>query len=330
MKPRERVLAALNHQQPDRVPRFEIWIDAFLDELGHGDLPRAYVEQGQDCVMLPSQIPPESNAWRDGVDEWGRVWKQGMYVTGVVQHEDDLRRFSPPPDYVERLFDREQAAAVRRRYPDHCLIYGTHIGPMTAAYMAMGFERFFVSLFDDPAFVRRVLDVRTAWCITQYQKAVELGAEVLVLGDDVAFRDGPMISPRMYRDFVLPCHCRIVEALPVPVIWHSDGHIHPLLPLAVEVGFVGVHGLEPAAGIDLAEVKREFGRDLVLIGNVDVGVLTGNDLDAVRRDIDRCIEQGAPGGGYMLASCNSIFAGMNLRSVVEMFRYAAEASARQT
>jgi uroporphyrinogen decarboxylase len=88
---------------------------------------------------------------------------------------------------------------------------------------------------------------------------------------------------------------------------------------------VGVHGLEPAAGIDLGEVKRQFGRDLVLIGNVDVGVLVQEDLDAVRHDVDRCLEQGAPGGGYMIASCNSIFTGMNLCAVQEMFRYAGDA-----
>ncbi len=328
MNPRERVLAALNHEEPDRVPRFEIWIDAFLTELGGDDPQQAYVDQGQDCVMLPSINPPESNAWRDGVDAWGRVWQGGMYVSGVVDTEDDLRRYSPPLAYLDRLFDAGQAAATRRRYPDHCLIYGTHIGPMTAAYMAMGFERFFVRLFEDPAFVHRVLDVRTAWCIAHYRRALDLGAEVLVLGDDVAFRSGPMMSVAMFREFVWPYHRRIVEALDAPVIWHSDGNIAPLLPLAIEAGFAGVHGLEPAAGMDLAAIKREFGRDLVLIGNVDVGVLLGDDLDAVRREIDRCIDQGAPGGGYMLASCNSIFDGLNLAAVREMFRYAGETVGR--
>jgi uroporphyrinogen decarboxylase len=325
MKPRERVFAALDHREPDYVPRFEIWIDAFLDQLGHGDPQRAYVEQGQDCVMLPSQTPPESNAWRDGVDEWGRLWKNGMYVTGVVDTRENLQRYSPPLDYVVRLFDAERAQAIRHRYPDHCLIYGTHIGPMTAAYMAMGFERFFKGLVDDPALVQHLLEVRTDWCIAQYRRALSLGAEVLILGDDVASRHGPMISPRMYRRWVLPCHRRIVDALDAPVIWHSDGDIRPLLPLAIEADFVGVHGLEPAAGIDLGEVKRQFGRDLVLIGNVDVGVLVQEDLDAVRHDVDRCLEQGAPGGGYMIASCNSIFTGMNLCAVQEMFRYAGDA-----
>jgi uroporphyrinogen decarboxylase len=329
MKPRERVFAALRHQIPDRVPRFEIWITdaALLKELGQTDLQSAHVNLGQDAIMMPSHIPPQSNAWRDGVDEWGRVWKNGIYTDGVVDTEADLQRFSPPLDYVEQLFDPDRVKAVKDRYPHHCLFYGTHIGTFTAGYLAMGFEHFFTRLVDDPTFVHKLLEARTEWCITVYQKAASLGADVLVLGDDAGHNDGPMISPRMWRKFVLPHHRRIVDAVDVPMIWHSDGNIESLLPMAIEAGFVGVHALEPSAGMDLGKVKREFGQDLVLMGNVDVNVLCGSDLEAVRREVDRCIEQGAPGGGYMIASCNSIFEGMNPAAVAEMFRYEGEVGA---
>jgi len=275
--------------------------------------------------MMPTQIPPGSNAWKSGPDEWGRVWKDGMYTAGVVDTETDLKHYSPPTSYVEQFFDDEWATAVRARYPDHCHIYGSHIGPFTAAYMAMGFERFFLRLADDTAFVRQLIENRAEWCIAMFRKAVDLGAEVLVLGDDAAYRDGPMVSPRMWRTFVLPYHRQIVQSVDVPVIWHSDGNIERLLPFAIEAGFVGVHGLEPAAGMDLGKIKQEYGRDLVLIGNVDVRVLCKPDLEAVRKEVDRCIEQGAPGGGYMIASCNSIFEGMNPAAVAEMFRYEGEA-----
>ncbi|MBP7963559.1 MAG: DUF2442 domain-containing protein [Caldilineaceae bacterium] len=324
MKPRERVLAALRHQEPDRVPRFEIWIDALFDELGQSDPASVYAALGQDCVMMPTHHPPQSNAWRNGVDEWGRVWQDGMFTTGVVDTLADLDRYSPPLEYVEQFYDEDQIRAVRAAYPDHCLIFGTHIGPFTASYMAMGFERFFLRLSTDMDFVQQLLDARTDWCIAMYQKAISLGAEVVVLGDDAAHGGGPMISPRMWRQFILPHHRRIVEALDVPVIWHSDGDMTRLLPSAIEAGFVGVHGLDVLAGMDLAKIKREYGQDLVLIGNLDVRVLFDSDLDAVRREVDRCMAQGATGGGYMIASCNSICEGMNPAAVAEMFRYEGE------
>jgi uroporphyrinogen decarboxylase len=318
-------MAALAHQIPDRVPRFEIWIDGLLEELEQVDVPGAHVGLGQDCVMMPTRRPLGSCAWQTGVDEWGRVWKDGVYVDGMVDSDRDLERFSHPASYVEQHFDEALVREVQARYPNHCHIYGSHdLGPLTSSYMAMGFERFFLRLIDDPGFVHRLVADRTEWSIAMCGKAAGLGAEVLVVGDDAAYRDGPMISPQMWREFVLPYHRRIVDAVDIPLIWHSDGNIGKLLPFAVEAGFAGVHGLEPNAGMDLDQIKREYGDELVLIGNVDVGVLTRPDLDAVRAEVDRCIEQGAPGGGYMIATCNSIFDGLNPHAVAEMFRYEEE------
>ena len=317
-------MAALRHQETDRMPRFEIWIDAFFDELGQGDPQRAYADTGQDCIMIPSQTPTQSNAWRDGVDEWGRIWSNGIYAGGAVVDEADLETYDPSLDYADEFFDAEKVGSIKDAYPDHCFIFGTHIGPFTAGYMAMGFERFFTRFADAPSFVSRLLESRTEWCIAVYQKAVDLGAEVLVLADDAAHNKGPMISAEMWRAFVLPLHRRIVDKFDVPFIWHSDGNIEQLLPMAIEAGFAGIHGLEPSAGMDLGRIKGEFGRDLTLIGNIDVNVLCGSDLEAVRSEITRCIDQGAPGGGYMIATCNSIFEGMNPATVAEMFRFIKE------
>jgi uroporphyrinogen decarboxylase len=323
MKPRERVLTSLEHEEPDRVPRFEVWInDDMVAELGYRDLQSAHVGLGLDSVMIPTRIPARSNYWRNGLDEWGQIWKNGVYVSGIVDTEADLEEHSPPLDYVDEFFDTSGIKESMQRYFDHCFIYGSHIGPFTMACMAMGFARFFLALYERPTFVRELLKARTEWCIAMCQTAASLGVDLIVLGDDAGHRGGPMISPKMWREFVLPCHRWIVEELDIPVIWHSDGAIESLLPMAMEAGFRGVHGLEPAAGIDLGKVKRAFGDNLVLVGNVDAAVLCGSDINAVRGEVTRCIEQGAPGGGYMLSSCNSIFKGMNPASITEMYQYA--------
>lgn len=323
MTPRERVRTVLQRGIPDRVPRFEIWIDGLLAELGQPDPLAVYPHLGQDCLLLPGGRLPGSNAWGDGVDEFGCLWRAGTYVGGTVCTPQDMDRCSPPLALATSAFDPAMAEAAHRRFPDQCLIFGSHIGPFTAAYMAMGMERFFLRLADDPAFVEEMLARRTDWCIAIYRQALEMGAEVLVLGDDAAGRQGPMISPALWRRYVLPCHRRIAAALDAPVIWHSDGNILPLLPMAVEAGFAGVHALEPRAGIDLSCVKARFGANLVLVGNLDVELLAGDDLAAVRADVDRCMAQGATGGAYMFATCNSIFAGLNARTVAEMFQYVA-------
>lgn len=324
MKPRERVQTVLKRQIPDRVPRFEIWIDALLEEMGQKDLASAHVNLGQDSIMMPTQTPEGSNAWKSGVDEWGRVWKDGMYVSGVLDRWEDFPRYSPPKKSAKRFFNAKQIREIRSNYPDHILMYGSHLGPFMAAYMAMGFERFFLRLLDDPKQVHSLIDDRTNWAIAMYENAVQMGAEILIMGEDAAYKQGPMISPKMWDEFVYPYHKRIVDSIDRPMIFHSDGNILPVLPRVIEAGFIGYHSIEPAAGVDLGAVKQEYGKDLILIGNVDVRVLAGENLQAVRDEVDRCIVQGAPDGGFMIATCNSIFDGLNPAAVMEMFRYEQE------
>jgi uroporphyrinogen decarboxylase len=322
MNSRQRISAVLNRQTPDRVPRFEVWIDALYPELGVSDPYSAYAELGQDAVLLPSQAPAESSAWKDGVDEWGRVWKGGMYCGGVVETTSDLERYSPPPSYADRFFDPRKVDSIRAAFPDHCLFFGTHIGPFMNAYMAMGLDRFCLRIGSDAAFIHALMQVRTEWCLAMFGLAVKLGAEMIVMGDDSAHHGGPMVSPKMWREFVLPYHRRIVSSLPVPVIWHSDGDISRLLPMAIDAGFAGIHGLEPWS-ISLSAVKANYGDRLVLFGNADVRLLCSPDLVAVRTEIHRCLDQGGK-SGYLFASCNSIFAGMNPAAVREFFRFQAK------
>jgi uroporphyrinogen decarboxylase len=79
------------------------------------------------------------------------------------------------------------------------------------------------------------------------------------------------------------------------------------------------------AGNDLGRVKEKYGDKLVLLGNVDcVTVLTTTDLDLVRKDVDRCMGQAKKGGGYMLATSNSLHTSCTLEAVKEMYRYGAE------
>lgn len=323
MNSRERVHAVLEKKLPDRTPRFEVWIDALFDDLGVSDPYSAYPELGQDVVLMPSQTPEDSNAWQDGVDEFGRVWKKGMYFYGAVNTADDLKRYTPPMTYADHFFNPQRVAGIRTKYSDHCLFYGTHIGPFMGAYMAMGLENMFKKFKRDMPFVHAVLEARTDWCLAIFKRAIELGAEVIVMGDDAAHRGGPMISPQLWRELVLPYHQRVVKELTVPVIWHSDGRMERLLPYAVEAGFAGVHGLETLAGNRLDEIKRDYGDQLILMGNFDVNLLFESNLDLVRADVKRCYEQGGK-SGYMISSCNSIFMGMNPEAVREFFRCQGE------
>lgn len=335
MTSRERVAAAFAHEEPDCVPLFELGLNPHFIEHFGGDVFEAYAGLGCDLFPFWPVGLPDAHVDVLGEEEWadefGRRWRRdhtprthgAYYVGGMVRNAADLERYLPPARVRERL-PESLVAECRRRYPDHALAFMFH-GPFELAYEGMGTERFCWMMYDNPRLVRMALEAHTEWYIELAYRAMELGLEVAIIGDDSAFKSSSFISPKDYANLVIPCYRRIVREVDLPFLWHSDGHVTELLPLIIEAGIVGVHPLEPTAGMDLGEVKRQYGRDLVLIGNVCVSeVLPSGDMARIRADVERCMRQAKAGGGYLLSSSNSLHAGIEVESGLEAFRYAHE------
>jgi uroporphyrinogen decarboxylase len=346
MTSKERVLCALRGDIPDRVPTLTFGIDPkIIAALGGGSITQTYDNLGLDvypifcqnwCQGIPlnaglSQEIPEDQqtsggtyAGWDGIDEFGRLWKRGSYADGMVKKEEDLERYVPPLLFDKRLDPDKTRGAIQNR-PDKAFCLATHTGPFGLTIESIGFEDFFYIFMDDRRLIEKMLWERARWFAEIAARGAELGADFILMGDDAAFKGRPYISPADFQELVVPCYRHIVERAGVPVMWHSDGYITPLLETAVLSGLVGVHSLEPKAGVDMGEVKRDFGDRLVLAGNVDCGeALSENDLEVVRREVRRCMDQAKEGGRYILSDSNSIHAGCHPEAVEEMYRYARE------
>jgi hypothetical protein len=146
----------------------------------------AHPRLGQDVILLASSGPPASRAWKEGLDEFGRIWSKGFYREGALKNVADLKRFSPPAGYAREFFSDRAVSLVKESYPDHFPFFGTHSGPFMSTYMAMGMETMFCSLYEDLAFVEAVMETRAEWCLALFKEAVRLGAELIVMGDDAA------------------------------------------------------------------------------------------------------------------------------------------------
>lgn len=326
MNSKERVLTTFQHKEPDRVPLFEGWIEeCFVNALG-GDPFAARERLGLDCIPIAVGHPVSSNAWRTGTDEWGRCWRNGMYVDGLVKTWRDLETYSPPAECAAAWFPADTMAAVRRQYgEEYALYYAFHDGPLGLSYERMGLEAFFLGLYKDREFVEAVIKQSTEWTIAMIEQVNAAEVDFMMLGDDAGHKTGVMISPALFQELILPRYKDVLAVANVPVLWHSDGFIEPILPLIIEAGFAGVHSLEPTAGVDMGRVKGQYGEQLVLAGNLDcTNVLARQDIPRVHRDVERCMQQGAPGGGYLFSSCNSLFDGLHLESVIKAYRYAQE------
>ncbi len=344
MTSRERVITAINHQEPDRVPLFAFSVDAkFIKAFGDGNALKTYEVMGLDSFPIRSQywcegmpamaslvmdIPEEDQTaggafggW-NGIDEFGRIWKKGSYVGGALITREDIDKFIPPLKLEERT-PPDVIKEYKKLYSDKAYCLNSHTGPFGLTMESMGFEHFFYSLFDDRDLVKEVIARRTQWFIDISKYMQDLGADYIVMGDDVAYKGKTFVSPDDFKELAIPSYKQIVDALDIPVFWHSDGFIEPLIEIAIEVGIKGLHAIEPLAGNDLGQIKEKYGEKLVLLGNIDcVSVLTTTDMDLVRHDVDRCMGQAKKGGGYMIASSNSLHVSCTLEAVKEMYRYA--------
>jgi uroporphyrinogen decarboxylase len=323
MNSRERVLIAFEHQEPDRVPLFEAWIETEIVKALSGDPYIAREKLGLDCMPLGSH-PKNTRAYGNGIDEWGRVFKNGHYLSGLIQSEEALEQYTAPLSHAQDWFPSKKVKEIKQKYSEeYSLYFGWHDCSLGLTYLRMGIENFFRSLYEDPELVKAVIEKSTEWIIALVDQANQNEVDFLILGDDAAENSRPFISPNLFRELILPEYKKIVKASDIPVIWHSDGHITPLLPMIIEAGFTGIHSLEPKANIDLVDIKSLYGNKLVLAGNLDTTeILCQPNLDLVREDVERCIKQGAPGGGYLFSSANSLFEGHNVQAILEAYEHA--------
>lgn len=346
MTSRERVMITLAHGQPDRVPLFLFGLDPkfvikyferdVYSALDFLDLDTFTVRIAYWCQGIPTAAPlimdiPEDQTTGGGIfagwngpDEFGRIWNRGSYAGGDLKTWEDLDKYTPalrleertPPNFVRRA---------REKYPEKAFAPIVHLGPLSLSMEGMGYEHFFFNMFDDRSLVKEVIKRRTDFLVAYFQYAQEIGVDYIVMGDDVAYGKGSFISPEDFKELVVPSYQHIVSSVKIPIVWHCDGFVENLLETIVEIGFAGTHPLEPTAHNDMGRIKRRFGDRLTLIGNVDcLNVLSGNDLHAVRAEVDRCMRQAKEGGSYMLDTSNSAHYGTNFEAVKEMYRYGKE------
>jgi uroporphyrinogen decarboxylase len=174
----------------------------------------------------------------------------------------------------------------------------------------------------DKATLERIFDIVADLRVANAKVMVEIGIEVAVIGDDSAYKGRPAISPAMHRGLVVPRYKRIADVIHAGgahLLLHSDGFTEPYFPGLVEAGIDGVHTIEPAAGMDLARVKRGWGDRLLFGGPVDCGgLLTTGTPAQVEAEVRRLIGAGAAGGGFAMGPCTALLDTNTLENVQAM------------
>lgn len=148
------------------------------------------------------------------------------------------------------------------------------------------------------------------------------GLDAILWGQDHSYNSGPLISPDMFRDFVLPVYKSRVnsvqKSLGLYIFKHACGNNWKLLDMYVEAGFDAYQSVQASAGMDLKQVKDAYGNKLVLWGGVPLELLQSGTAREVRDASRAALKIGKPNGGYIFGSSHSIATGTKYNNFMAM------------
>ncbi len=333
MTSRERVFATLERREPDRVPMLEWSVSPVVRE---AVLPgRSYFdfldEIGLDAVMMGfgyaflqgvEWLDKEKKVFRDN---WGvkRAFTEediAYPLEGPIETPEDLTRYTPPDAHAEGVLG-DFPELVKRFKKDKAIVWLGRDSFINPSYLR-GLDRLLMDFIENPSLAHELADMSVAYSKAVFKRAIDAGAEIIMLGDDYASKKGPHMSPAHFREFVFPGLKELVAYIHecgAYVVKHTDGYLWPILDQIVESGVDAVNPIDPSAGMDIGEVKAEFGDRVCVVGNIDCGqTLCTKSVEEVVREVKECIKKASPGGGHILSSSNSIQSGTKPENFLAM------------
>jgi len=141
------------------------------------------------------------------------------------------------------------------------------------AWALRGYERALMDLVVNPELIEAVFDIPFNYHLTAAKKLVEMGVDMIWIGDDVGAQNRMLISPDTWHRFFKPRLATFISTLKrinpaIKVAYHSDGNIYPIIPELVEIGLDILNPIQPRS-MDPEKVKRQYGDRLCFWGSID-------------------------------------------------------------
>jgi uroporphyrinogen decarboxylase len=225
-------------------------------------------------------------------------------------------------------------ADVRRFADQDLFVFWVVNGAFQTAMTQGEMMAFLMKIAATPETVAAELERLSERVTAAMAEGVSAGAHGIILADDIAYQQSTYISPTFVARHLLPVWRRqtaFARELGVPVFFHSDGNLNPVLSYIAAAGFDGLQCMEPSAGMDLSEIKKTHGGNLCLMGNIDPALLSepddpegaGNPHEPLRWAVEG-VMAAAAGGGVIFGSCSGLYEGMSPARVDYMYRLASE------
>ena len=342
MNSRERVWAAVNHQPVDRVPT-DIWATGEVWQklqahFGPGvDIGQAlhvdgFGGVGADYIgpAMPPVAPGESiNFWgirsRRIEHPGGAYDEQCFCPLAAATSVDDLGNYTwPRADWFDYSTMRARAVEARKTKVLQC----GYMAPFYFHNLLRGLEQSLMDPLLAPEFTHELLRRLCDFFYEHHRRMFEACAgliEVAQVTDDLGSQTGPMIGMDIYKKFYAPHHKRFIDLcheFGVKVFHHDDGSCRVFLPLLVDMGIDILNPVQwSCPGMDMAELKAEFGRRICFHGGVEnQRVIPFGTPEEVRAEVRHCIDALADDGtGYILAPCHNIQGNTPVANILALY-----------
>jgi len=323
--PRERVLAVLRREKPDKLPReFKLTpplLEEFERRTGASDPAEHFSLEVRDVFFAPpNEITDFSAYYPDGLPRfWNPAgWEVGEWGVGVtdgsmhhfIHLEHPMKRLTsveeidryPFPDLTPSSRHAHLEAQVRQLHERGLFVIGFMEWTIfEIAWHLRGMTELFTDIAFNPEFAERLLDRITAIRSFEARRFAQAGVDMIKIGDDVGTQKAMLMSPKMYREWFKPRHASVIraarEARPdLPVCYHSDGNCRDVISDLIEAGVTVLNPVQPEC-LDIAAVKREFGDRLAFWGGIGTQTtMPFSSPDTVYQIVQRTINILGPTG----------------------------------
>jgi len=306
-------LAALNHEEPDRVPLF-FGTSGVTSILGAG------------YGRLKDHLGIKCGPTRWFAKQFQYVWSDEEVLTRLGS---DGRSVMAGPDLSHpSRFEGLAARCKAIHDAGHAVVLLSGVTLFEQAYMLRGVEECLMDLAGDEEFYLALQDRIKRQTIPFLQELCRQAgpyADVICTGDDLGSQDATLMSPEAYRRLIKPHEAEVLAAIHAnsraKIFFHSCGNIHAVIGDLIEIGVDLLNPVQVSAGPmrDTARLKKEFGKRLSFCGAIDTrNVLPHGTTDEVRAEVRRRIRDLAPGGGYIASAVHCIQPDVPPENVVAM------------
>ena len=346
MTGKERVKAALNFETTDRPPvsaTFTPEIAARLREatgIADFDLDAAL---GNDLVKGVAGNSFEMSYYRPQKPTytcpWGVTWRWADNKFGSFTEihrsplaEDDeesmelLKAYRIPSPHDEAQYEplKKLIAAYGK---EKWIVGSCQISLFEAAWYLRGMENFMVDMLVNPDYANLLFDKVMEFVQVAGRKYIELGVDMIWLGDDVATQQNMMISLDTWRDYLKPRYATLIREFKalnpkIKIAYHSCGNCEAIIPEMIEIGLDVLNPLQPMA-ISPFEMKKKYGRNIALFGGLCVQQTMPNGTPAqVKEAVRKLKTECGKGGGFILSPAHHIQADTSIENVMAFYEEA--------